>query len=348
MPGPSAAFGGVWNIVPTPFTPSGDLDIASVRRLTDFVIGTGVDGLTILGVMGEAPKLSDAERSGRHRDHGRGGRRATARVRRDQPPATDRAVAFACEAAALGAHSLMLAPRSSRSRPMRRSGATTWPSPRPRTCRSSSRTTRRRRASRCPSSSSRRSARRLPRAGRSSSRTSRHRPRWPRCAPREPRDRDPWRARRDHALRGAPRRRRGHDDRLRLPGGAHPDRHGFRAGDEDGARDVFYRYLPLIRFENQPGINLPLRKHVYRRRGAMASERARSPVAPLDAGTKQELDRDPAPPRPGRRARPDRRRRPSATVDRRNPAVRIALVGAGRIGQLHGRLVAEQPGSRSS
>ena len=65
----------------------------------------------------------------------------------------------------------------------------------------------------------------------------------------------------------------------------------FRAGDEEGARDVFYRHLPLIRFENQPGINLPLRKHVYRRRGAMASERARSPVAALDAGTKQELDR---------------------------------------------------------
>jgi 4-hydroxy-tetrahydrodipicolinate synthase len=65
----------------------------------------------------------------------------------------------------------------------------------------------------------------------------------------------------------------------------------FRAGDEDGARDVFYRHLPLIRFENQPGINLPLRKHLYRRRGAMASERARAPVATLDPGTRQELDR---------------------------------------------------------
>ena len=109
-PRPEAAFGGVWNIVPTPFTPSGDLDVASVRRLTDFVIGTGVDGLTILGVMGEAPKLSDAERTRGHRGDRRRGRRATARVRRDQPPATDRAVAFAREAAALGAHSLMLAP----------------------------------------------------------------------------------------------------------------------------------------------------------------------------------------------------------------------------------------------
>jgi 4-hydroxy-tetrahydrodipicolinate synthase len=65
----------------------------------------------------------------------------------------------------------------------------------------------------------------------------------------------------------------------------------FRSGDEAGARDAFYRHLPLIRFENQPGINLPLRKHLYRRRGAMASERARAPVAPLDADTKLELDR---------------------------------------------------------
>ena len=68
-----------------PFTPSGDLDLASVRRLTDFVIGTGVDGLTILGVMGEAPKLSDAERSAVIEATVGGGRRTTARVRRDQP-----------------------------------------------------------------------------------------------------------------------------------------------------------------------------------------------------------------------------------------------------------------------
>ncbi|HTC85325.1 MAG TPA: dihydrodipicolinate synthase family protein, partial [Candidatus Acidoferrum sp.] len=64
----------------------------------------------------------------------------------------------------------------------------------------------------------------------------------------------------------------------------------FRAGDEDGARDVFYRTLPLIRFENQPGINLPLRKHLYRRRGALASERARQPSPALDRGTLEELD----------------------------------------------------------
>src|SRR3989304_493336 len=54
---------GVWNIVPTPFQENGDLDEASIATLVDFVVGCGVDGMTILGVMGEAARLSDAERS---------------------------------------------------------------------------------------------------------------------------------------------------------------------------------------------------------------------------------------------------------------------------------------------
>ncbi len=53
---------GVWNIVPTPFTDDGSLDVPSLATLTDFVIDRGVDGMTILGVLGEAAKLTDAER----------------------------------------------------------------------------------------------------------------------------------------------------------------------------------------------------------------------------------------------------------------------------------------------
>ena len=41
----------------------------------------------------------------------------------------------------------------------------------------------------------------------------------------------------------------------------------YRAGDEAGARATFHRIMPLIRFENQPGINLAIRKHLYQRRG---------------------------------------------------------------------------------
>ena len=54
---------GVWNIVPTPFHPDEELDLPSLRTLTDFVVGSGVDGMTILGVLGEGAKVSDRERS---------------------------------------------------------------------------------------------------------------------------------------------------------------------------------------------------------------------------------------------------------------------------------------------
>ncbi len=64
----------------------------------------------------------------------------------------------------------------------------------------------------------------------------------------------------------------------------------FRADDETGARELFHRILPLIRFENQPGLNLAIRKHLYRRRGAIASERVRAPGPVLDAGTIADLD----------------------------------------------------------
>ena len=64
----------------------------------------------------------------------------------------------------------------------------------------------------------------------------------------------------------------------------------YRAGDEAGARDDVPPILPLIRFENQPGLNLAIRKHLYRRRGAIASERVRAPGAALDPGTIADLD----------------------------------------------------------
>src|SRR5262249_4282463 len=53
---------GVYNIMATPFDEQGALDEASLRRLVEFQLGTGADGLTILGIMGEAHKLLDEER----------------------------------------------------------------------------------------------------------------------------------------------------------------------------------------------------------------------------------------------------------------------------------------------
>lgn len=49
---------GVYVIAPTPFTVSGAIDVASVDRMVDFYLGCGVTGITVLGMMGEAPKLT--------------------------------------------------------------------------------------------------------------------------------------------------------------------------------------------------------------------------------------------------------------------------------------------------
>ena len=53
---------GIYPIVPTPFEPSGAVDVASIKSLAQFMLSHGADGLTILGVMGEAHKLTEPER----------------------------------------------------------------------------------------------------------------------------------------------------------------------------------------------------------------------------------------------------------------------------------------------
>ena len=55
---------GVFTIAATPFLPDGALDEASLDSMTDFYMEKGATGLTILGIMGEAGKLS-AEESAR-------------------------------------------------------------------------------------------------------------------------------------------------------------------------------------------------------------------------------------------------------------------------------------------
>jgi 4-hydroxy-tetrahydrodipicolinate synthase len=52
---------GVFVIAVTPFTPQGEIDFDSLDRVVDFYFEKGANGLTILGMMGEAPKLTQAE-----------------------------------------------------------------------------------------------------------------------------------------------------------------------------------------------------------------------------------------------------------------------------------------------
>ncbi|MEO7941213.1 MAG: dihydrodipicolinate synthase family protein [Burkholderiaceae bacterium] len=52
---------GVYLITVTPFTDTGALDLASTDRMVDFYLERGATGLTILGIMGEANKLTAEE-----------------------------------------------------------------------------------------------------------------------------------------------------------------------------------------------------------------------------------------------------------------------------------------------
>jgi 4-hydroxy-tetrahydrodipicolinate synthase len=52
---------GTFAIAPTPFHDDGRIDEKSIDRLTDFYSEIGCEGVTVLGIMGEAPKLEGAE-----------------------------------------------------------------------------------------------------------------------------------------------------------------------------------------------------------------------------------------------------------------------------------------------
>lgn len=55
---------GVYVIAVTPFTDDGAVDLQSTDTMVDFYLETGATGLTVLGMMGEAPKLTAAESLG--------------------------------------------------------------------------------------------------------------------------------------------------------------------------------------------------------------------------------------------------------------------------------------------
>ncbi|MFE9763954.1 dihydrodipicolinate synthase family protein [Streptomyces sp. NPDC005808] len=62
------------------------------------------------------------------------------------------------------------------------------------------------------------------------------------------------------------------------------------AGDRDSAHDIFDAHLPLLRYEQQPGIGLAVRKYVMKRRGLLTSDAQRSPAPALSAKAREEVD----------------------------------------------------------
>ena len=101
---------GVVPIALTPFTDGGDVDFAGIDALSGRYLASGADGLTVLGIMGEAHKLTDAERSAV-------AERYTAATGGEVPvivgcsaPATRVAIERAREAEGFGAAAVMVAP----------------------------------------------------------------------------------------------------------------------------------------------------------------------------------------------------------------------------------------------
>ena len=281
---------GVWNIVPTPFHPDEGLDLASLGTLTEFVVASGVDGMTILGVLGEGAKVTDSERSViidavLTRANGRVPVCVTVSA-----ASGFRAVEYAREARAKGAHSVMLsAPPLSRPNDdavrrhyLRVAGAVpelpvviqdlptlgVWMG--------------------------------AELIGRMASEAPNLRVVKLEEEPTAPKVGRLLAANPDLRVLGGlggemliEELRRGAVGTM--TGFGYPETlvaimRDWRAGNEAAAVERFHRWMPLIRFENQQLLNLPIRKRIYMRRGAIASDKLRAPGPVLDGQTITDLD----------------------------------------------------------
>jgi len=63
-----------------------------------------------------------------------------------------------------------------------------------------------------------------------------------------------------------------------------------KAGKRDAVHDLFDAHLPLIRYEQQPGAGLAVRKYVLQKRGIIASSAQRKPGASLTTAARAEVD----------------------------------------------------------
>jgi 4-hydroxy-tetrahydrodipicolinate synthase len=281
---------GVYAILPTAFGEDGSVDYPGIDRLVDFELGAGVHGLKILGILGEAHKLTEEERR----------KIVDAIVRRvngripvvvgTSAPATDLAIRYSRQAQELGADALMVAPPTNlrnleavREYYRRVHDATTLPV--------------------VVQDEPVFSGVVMP-AGFLASITD--------ALPRARAIKleelpSPLKvtqvlaaARQPVAVFGGMGGVYFYEELLRgavgtMTGFAFPEilvaTYGsFSSGDRKTARELFYRFLPLIRYEGQPIIGLAIRKEILRRRGAMSSALIRHPGPTLDAGTRDELE----------------------------------------------------------
>jgi 4-hydroxy-tetrahydrodipicolinate synthase len=287
---------GVYVISATPFTETGAMDWASTDRLMEFYLDSGVDGVTILGVMGEAPKLSAEEAEAFVA-------RCLARIGGRIPvvvgvshPGLKLLGDFARRAMDLGAAGVMVAPVAGLKTDEQihayfASVATELGADIPVVLQDYPQLT-----------AVFMSAALINRcfADFASLKMLKHEdsPGLRKLTKVRAADGDGTRRRRISILVGnggihLPQElARGADGAM--TGFAFPEMlvevcRRFAAGDAEGAEDVFDAYLPLVRHEQQPGIGLALRKETLRRRGVLASARTRAPGPALDAADQDEL-----------------------------------------------------------
>jgi 4-hydroxy-tetrahydrodipicolinate synthase len=63
-----------------------------------------------------------------------------------------------------------------------------------------------------------------------------------------------------------------------------------RAGETEAAHDLFDAHLPLLRYEQQPGVGLAVRKYIMRRRGLLTSDAQRKPGAKMSTQAVKEVE----------------------------------------------------------
>ena len=64
----------------------------------------------------------------------------------------------------------------------------------------------------------------------------------------------------------------------------------YRSDDLTRARDIFDAYMPMVRYEAQPGLGLAIRKYTLAQRGVITHDTVRKPGAALSAAAKSEVD----------------------------------------------------------
>ncbi len=282
---------GVYTVVPTPFDASGALDVDSLARLVGTLSGLGVEGLLVLGVMGEAPKLLPAERRAVVETSLAAAGDSCRVVVGVTHPSVAGARALASAAKAAGAAAVLVAPprldRAAGDDGVVRYFAEVAGGDELEIVLQDH-----------PASSGVTVAPEL------IARLAEEVPQVRSVKLEDP----PTPAKTARVLELAPVKVFGGLGGVflleELERGAHGTMTGFAfpevlvdvyrahaAGDSEQAADVFFRHLPAIRYEFQDAIGLALRKRAYVARGTIADAHVRAPAAPLDAGSAEQFDR---------------------------------------------------------